>query len=327
MGWSVEERAVAGCWPHPSTAASAALAGVLGRIPDGAVVLLDGLVASAVPRVLQPEATRLRLVVLMHMPLGLGSPDLVRSGSGPADAGDDLGDGEGVVLSCAAAVITTSGWTRSRLLERYGLPPERVYVATPGVDAAAPAPGTATGAELLCVAAVTPVKGLDVLFAALSLIKDLTWRCRCVGSLDRDRPFAERLSSHALVGDRVSLVGPQTGAELDRSYAAADVLVVPSRSETYGMVVTEALARGLPVIATDVGGVSEAIGGDREGRRPGLLVPAGDPPALAAALRRWLGESALRKRLRQTARDRRTTLSDWSVTSDRIGGVLAAVGQ
>jgi glycosyltransferase involved in cell wall biosynthesis len=92
-------------------------------------------------------------------------------------------------------------------------------------------------------------------------------------------------------------------------------------------VVTEALARGLPVIATNVGGVSEAIGSTAAGRRPGLLVPAGDPPALAAALRRWLVDSALRERLRQTARERRTTLSGWSVTSDRIGSVLAAVAR
>src|ERR1700712_954516 len=136
VGWTVNERAVAGCWPHPSEAACATPAGGLGRLPDDAVVLLDGLIASAAPQVLQPEATRLRLVVLMHMPLGLERPTgPPRCGGGP-DLGGDFGDGESVVLSSAVAVITTSAWTRSRLLDRYGLPPERVYVATPGVDAA-----------------------------------------------------------------------------------------------------------------------------------------------------------------------------------------------
>ncbi len=335
MGWSVNERAVAGCWPRPSTAASATLAGVLGRIPDGARCVA--------------RRTR-RLGGAPGAPAGGGTVAAGRADAHAARSGfarpcaerfraaccrrrfrrdshDDLGDGEGVVLSSAVAVITTSAWTRSRLLERYGLPPDRVYVATPGVDAAPLAPGTAAGAELLCVAAVTPVKGHDVLFAALSLIEDLPWRCRCVGSLDRDRPFVQRLRSHASLRDRVSLVGPLVGAELDKEYAGADLLVVPSRGETYGMVVTEALARGLPVIATNVGGVSEAIGSTGDGRRPGLLVPADDPPALAAALRRWLVDSALRERLRQTARDRRTALSGWSVTSDRIGGVLAAVAR
>ena len=70
IGWSVREHAVAGSWPRPDAAACAALAGVVQRIPDGAVVLLDGLIASAAPEVLVPQAGRLRLVVLVHMPLG-----------------------------------------------------------------------------------------------------------------------------------------------------------------------------------------------------------------------------------------------------------------
>ena len=85
--------------------------------------------------------------------------------------------------------------------------------------------------------------------------------------------------------------GPRTGAELDRAYAAADLLVLASHAETYGMVVTEALARGLPVLAADVGGVTEALGHGEDGTRPGLLVPPGDPAALGAALRRWLGDA------------------------------------
>ena len=99
--------------------------------------------------------------------------------------------------------------------------------------------------------------------------------------------------------------GPRTGADLAAAYAAADVLVLASRGETYGMVVTEALARGLPVIATAVGGLPEALGRGPGGDLPGLLVPPDDPAALAAALRRWLGEPDLRQRLRQSAAERR----------------------
>ncbi len=132
IGWSVHEHAVPGAWPRPDAASFAALAGVVQRIPDGAVVLLDGLVASTAPEVLVPQASRLRLVVLVHMPLGHRPAD---------DEADDVRTRERAVLSAAAAVVTTSAWTRRRLLELYALPADRVHVAEPGVDAADLAPG------------------------------------------------------------------------------------------------------------------------------------------------------------------------------------------
>ncbi len=125
------------------------------------------------------------------------------------------------------------------------------------------------------------------------------------------------------MGDRVRFPGPCTGPELDRAYAAADLLVLASRAETYGMVVTEALARGLPVLAADVGGVSEALGQGKDGTRPGLLVAAGDPAAFGAALRTWLGDAELRGRLRRAARERRASLRRWPATTSVVAGVLA----
>ncbi|MDQ1740957.1 MAG: hypothetical protein QOE53_2609 [Pseudonocardiales bacterium] len=308
LGWSVHEHPVAGDWPRPDRVAEAALAGVLVGLADGAVVLLDGLVASAVPDVLLPEARRLRLVVLLHMPL------------------EDLS--ERAVLLSAAAVITTSHWTRGRVLERYRLDPDAVHAAQPGVAAADLAPGTPTGGELLCVGAVTPVKGVDVLLDALAMVSDLPVRCVWVGSLTRDRDYIRALRrqiSDGGLGDRVLLAGPRTGEELAAAYAAADVLVLPSRAEANGMVITEALARGLPVIATAVGGVAEALGCGADGARPGLLVPPDQPPALAAALRHWVADAQLRSRLRRTARERRATLTGWAGTVDQVAWVLAGV--
>jgi glycosyltransferase involved in cell wall biosynthesis len=170
---------------------------------------------------------------------------------------------------------------------------------------------------------VTPGKGHDVLLAALATMTDLSWRCVCVGRLDRDPEFVETLPRD----ERVTFAGPRTGAELDRSYADADLLVLPSRAETYGMVVVEALARGLPVVATDVGGVTESLGHGDGGTRPGLLVPADDPEALAGALRAWLGDAELRGTLRRAARERRETLSGWSATTSAIADVLAGVSR
>ena len=287
IGWSVHEHAVPGSWPRPAAASYAALAGVLRRVPDDAVVLLDGLVASAAPEALVPQASRLRLVVLVHMPLGHRPP---------AAAGDATRTAERAVLSAAAAVVTTSAWTRRRLLELYPLAAARVHVAEPGVDAAALAPGTAAAGALLCVAAVTFDKGHDVLLDALETTADLAWHCVCVGSLERDPAFVASLRQRAQdggLGDRVCFPGPRVGADLDRSYAAADLLVLASRAETYGMVVSEALARGLPVVAAEVGGVAEALGHGADGTRPGLLVPPDDRAALGAALRAWLVDDEL----------------------------------
>jgi glycosyltransferase involved in cell wall biosynthesis len=315
MGWSVHEHPVPGFWAPPDAASFGALDSVVQGIPDDAVVLLDGLIASTAPDVLVGQARRLRLVVLVHMPLG----------HRPVD--EEAVIRERAVLSAAAAVVTTSAWTRLRVIELYALDGARVHVAEPGVDAAELAAGTGAGGALLCVAAVRYEKGHDVLLQALELISELAWHCVCVGSLDRDPSFVASLRRRAVthgLSDRLDFPGALVGAELDRRYAAADLVVLPSRAETYGMVVTEALARGLPVIATDVGGVREALGVSpaAAGTRPGVLVPPEDPVALAAALRTWLEDAELRARWRRAARERRGSLFGWSRTASAIAHVL-----
>jgi glycosyltransferase involved in cell wall biosynthesis len=289
LGWTVHE--------HRDD-----LAAVLGGLPDRALVLLDGLVASGLPEVVVPEATRLRLVVLLHLPSGVSSL-LARTT-------------ERAVLSAASAVVATSHWTGAWLLENYDL---RVHVVEPGVDLADLAPGTPTGGGLVCVGAVTRPKGYDVLVEALGLLDDLAWQCTCVGALDLDPPFVAGLGRH----DRLRFAGPLTRGGVADALHRADLLVSASRLETYGMVVTEALAHGLPVVATSTGGVPEALGRTVDGEQPGLLVPPGDAPALAAAIRRWLEDAAERERLRKAAQARRLTLTDWSHTAQRLAEVLA----
>ncbi len=312
--WSVHEHAVPGFWTHPGPQALGRLQAELQQIPNDAVVLIDGLIASTARDVVVAQAGRLRVVVLVHMPLGHRPPD------------DEARRRERAVLSAAVAVITTSTWARRRLAGLYALPDHRLHVAEPGVEAARLARMSATGGALLCVASVTFAKGHDLLLDALESTSDLSWRCTCVGSLDRDRAFVEclrrRLADGALCG-RVLLPGSRTGADLDREYASADLLVVPSRAETYGMVITEALARGVPVLAAEVGGVSEALGEGADGTRPGLLVAPEDPAELAGALRAWLADPGLRARLRRAAVQRRASLSSWSTTAAVVARVLA----
>ncbi|MCX4885072.1 glycosyltransferase family 4 protein [Streptomyces sp. NBC_00847] len=318
FGWQVHRHAVAGEWPRPGAAARAELARTLREFPDGTVVMLDGIVACGVPEIVVPEAERLRLAVLVHLSLG------DETGLEPAVAAE-LDAKERDVLRAVPAVIATSDWAVRRLVAHHGLAPERVHVAAPGADIAPLASGTDGVSRLLCVAAVTPRKGQHRLVQALAAARDLPWSCVCVGGLGHDPEYVARLrlliKEHGLQ-DRIELAGPKAGAELDASYNTADLMVLASYAETYGMAVTEALARGIPVLATDVGGLPEAVGRAPDGGVPGILVPPEDPAALAAELRGWFGEADVRRRLKAAARGRRAALDGWATTARSLAGVL-----
>ncbi|MEH0417144.1 glycosyltransferase family 4 protein [Streptomyces sp. B21-083] len=321
FGWQVHKHAVAGEWPRPGADARAELARTLRDLPDGTVVMLDGLVACGVPEIIVPETERLRLAVLVHLPLG------DETGLDPVVAAE-LDALERTTLRAVPAVIATSDWAVRRLVSHHGLAPERVHVAAPGADIAPLASGTDGVSRLLCVAAVTPRKGQHRLVEALAAVTDLPWSCVCVGGLEQDPEYVADLRAliarHGLE-DRLHLAGPQAGAQLDASYAAADLMVLTSYAETYGMAVTEALARGIPVLATDVGGLPEAVGRAPDGGVPGILVPPENPAALAAELRGWFGEADVRRRLKAAARGRRAALDGWAATARSLAGVLGRI--
>ncbi|WP_329415281.1 glycosyltransferase family 4 protein [Streptomyces sp. NBC_00704] len=318
FGWQVHKHLVSGSWPRPEADARADLARTLREFPDGTVVLIDGLVACGVPEIIAPEAERLRLVVLVHLPLG------DERGIAPEVAAQ-LDAKEREVLRAVPAVVATSDWAVRRLVSHHGLAPERVHVAAPGADIAPLASGTDGLSRLLCVASVTPRKGQHRLVEALAAAKDLPWSCVCVGGLGQDPEYVahlrELIARHGLQ-DRLELAGPKSGADLDAAYASADLMVLTSYAETYGMAVTEALARGIPVLATDVGGLPEAVGRAPDGGVPGILVPPEDPAALAAELRGWFGEPDVRRRLKAAARGRRAALNGWASTAQSLAGVL-----
>lgn len=313
-GWSVREHPVRGAWPHPSATDRLGVAHVLAALPDRAVVLVDGMIGSAVPDLVVEHARRLQLSMLVHMLFG--------------DQNAGLRSAERRALAAAATIVTTSSWSRRRVLELYPVSPERVHVAFPGVEPAPVVSGSDTGSQLLCVAAVAPHKGHDVLIDALATIRELSWSCVCVGPLDRDPAFVDRmlrLARERGIAERLRFVGVRAGRDLDAGYAAADLLVLPSRGETYGMVVTEALARGIPAVAAATNGVPEALGRAPDGTLPGILVPPADAPALATALRAWLGRPDLRHELRRSARARRTTLPTWAGSAELVSAALSTI--
>ena len=331
LGWTVRVHALPGRWPHPDAGTLAAFARELQALRDGSLVLFDGLVGSSAPDVVVPEARRLRVVVLVHLPLGhplAGGAGGDPTGDPAGSRGVTLAEGERAVLTCAAAVLTTSRWTLEWLTNRYQLDPGRLLVATPGADRADPVSGTPSGTELLCVAAVVPAKGHLELLGALASVADRPWRLHCVGAVDLAPDHVAHLRRRCLdsgIADRVTFVGPLAGNDLEEAYAAADLLVLGSQIETYGLVVTEALAHALPVIASSVGGVAEAMGGTAGAALPGLLVPATRSDELRRALRSWLEDAGLRERLRSAALQRRATLSPWSTTAHRVSDILTGL--
>jgi glycosyltransferase involved in cell wall biosynthesis len=121
--------------------------------------------------------------------------------------------------------------------------------------------------------------------------------------------------------DRISVPGALVSAALDQKWDATDLLVLPSRIETYGLVIIEALARGIPAVVTAGTGAVEALGSGGTPQAvvtPGTAVPAGDAERLAAVLRSWLTEPTLRREWRQAALARRDTLPGWQQTAQAV---------
>jgi glycosyltransferase involved in cell wall biosynthesis len=286
----------------------------LDAVPDGGIALVDGLIAGRAPAAIEDAAARLRLAVLAHM---------VSASFGGADAAAI--DGERRALQAARRVIVTSPWTRSELVDRQVVPLDRVVVAVPGADALAPATGTDGGGSLLCVGVVAPHKGQDLLIDALAgLGARSAWHCRIVGSLEADPGFADELTARALgngIADRVTMTGVLTEDELDAAYRRTDLLVAPSRVESYGMAIADALRRGIPVVATAVGGIPLTVAPTGAA----ILVPP-EAGALGEALGRWMSDPALRDKLKADARRGSAALPTWAETVDRVSGALAGLG-
>lgn len=314
-GRDVALHRVDGGWPRPAAGDLAGYAAVLESIDAGSIVLVDGLVYSAAPIVARSQAERLRLVPVLHLPLaeetGLEAREACR-----------LRELERAALAHAFRVLATSAFT-ARWLETLGVPAARTWVVEPGVDPAPVAPG-GDGTGLLCVAALTPRKGQDVLVEALGLLAARDWHCDLVGPCTHAPGFVEALRQRIAalgLGTRIIIHGPCSGAELDAAYHRADALVLASRFETYGMVLTEALARGLPVVSTTAGAIPDTVPGDAA-----LLVAPGEAGVLAQALSHWLDDAPLRERLQEGALARRAQLHDWPQQACRFETLLGGFG-
>ena len=301
-GWLVHLISLSGSYPFPSIDERVDASRALAVIPDHAYAMVDGLAFGALPVVAMRERERLRLIALVHHPLGL------ETGVSDAEA-TRLLTWEREALTAAVGVVVTSHRTVSAV-EALGVLSHRIAVVEPGTEPAPLAVGTGQGPlHMVCVASLVPRKGHDTLFDALTQLVDLDWHLTCVGSLERDTEYAAQLVARCgmppLAG-RVALAGELAGVALDTAYSHADLFVLPTHYEGYGMVVAEALARAIPIVSTRTGAIAELVGDDA-----GALVPPANSQALAAVLRTLITDREQLERLRQGAALRRVSLPTW----------------
>jgi glycosyltransferase involved in cell wall biosynthesis len=294
LGWRPQVLDLGDDFPNPTARTREAAHAMLDALAPGPPLVVDGLAYGVLPDVARALCTKHALVALVHHPLALET-------GLSADAAATMQRNEREALAFARRVIATSPVTGRLLTSDYCVPADRLTVVQPGTDRVAGQPRERVGVvSLLAVGAVVPRKGYDVLVAALAGLKSLSWRLVIAGDCNRSPQTACQLAAdivrHGLT-DRITLTGAVEAQQLAELYASADLFVLPSRFEGYGMAYAEALAHGVPVVGTTAGAIPDTVTA-----AAGVLIPPDDVEALATALRALLGDADARERLAAGAR-------------------------
>jgi glycosyltransferase involved in cell wall biosynthesis len=318
LGVKVREHRVDGHWPDASAADKARFAKILDVERDW---LVDGIVACAAPDVVAEALDQgRRITVVVHMCLSdeIGITEEARRRYVETEAS---------TLALPVGVLCTSHWAAAELRSRYNR--TDVAVAVPGTEPAPVSPGSQPP-QLLNLASITPTKDQLTLVAALARLADLPWTARLIGADQVEPRYTEQVRAaveRAHLSDRVRLTGPLVGPPLEAEWARSDLLVLPSRAESYGLVVAEALARGIPAVVSAGTGAVEAqsAGLGPDAALAGTAVPPGDSETLAATLRSWLSDRNLRHSWRAAAEARRPHLPTWDDTARAAASHLPLV--
>lgn len=307
-GHSARIEGLAGQFPDADAAAVEALHDALATGIDGPVVV-DGLAAAALACIDRADLPGPPPLLLVHHPF-VDDPDLE-----PA-LRDWLARAERAAFSRCSGLIATSHYTARRLVE-LGADEARIRVVAPGTEAAAAARGSdGPGVRLFALGAVVPRKGHDVLIEALARLGQRDWQCRIAGNRNRMPGWARGLDARAAelrIARRIEWLGEVDEAGLESAWQDVDALVLASHYEGYGMVVAEALARGLPVVTTTGGALADTL---PEGC--GWSTPPGDADALARALAEIIDRPGRRAGRARAARQSGARLPDWNTQARRL---------
>ena len=314
IGWEVALLPLGAGFPVPTEATLESAGQALSALPEGTLVLIDGLAYGVLGRWARDHAERLRIVALVHHPLaletGLSDEEQARFGAS-----------ERAALAAAGHVIVTSPMTARELAANYGVSASRITVAPPGTEKVATSAATNPTPHILSVGTLSRRKGHDVLLSSLKSVEDLPWQATIVGSKTLDPTTSAALSQQLQrleLADRVTLVGEVE--DTGDYFAAADIFALASRYEGYGMVFAEALSHGLPIVACHAGAVPDVVPDDA-----GILVPVDDVTAFASALRRLLTNPEERQARAIAARQAGAVLPDWKDTAKIISNTLDGV--
>lgn len=318
IGWKIVPLDLPAGFPRPDAEAVSRSAALLASLDNGTIVAADQICLSPLASVVAREARRLRLVMIFHHPIAK------EEGLPPAERAR-FAASERAALAACRLVIATSASTAATLATDYGVAPDRIAVARPGIERAAPPePSPSAGPlRLLSVGAIIERKGYHVLIDALAGLHDRPWQLDIVGDLDRAPAYVEALRTRiaaAGLTDRVVLRGGLDAVELEACWRAAHAYVAASFHEGYGMAVAEAIARGLPTVTTRAGAI-----GDWLDPEAALIVPDTEAAALSTAVARVLDEPALRASLRAAALSAASRFPTWPDCATAIGARLATL--
>ena len=311
---TVKVAELAGRYPDADDIARTTAAQTLAGLPTGSTAVIDGLALPGFTACLKSEAQRLRLVGFIHHPLSL------ETGLSPAEA-QHYAALEARLWPLLRGILCSSAHTAAAVIAS-GVAAQRVAVVTPGTAKPVDAPRRKGQASLrlLAVGTVTPRKGHLLLIEALADLRHFAWRLTCIGSLERDPATVaalRRVIAAKELDDRIALVGEREPELMSEAYSVADIFVLPSYHEGYGMAFAEALAHGLPVIATTAGAIPDTVPASAS-----LLVAPGDAAALRDALRLIFTDASLRSHLAAGASLAAAELPDWPTAVRRWTAAL-----
>ncbi|NHF72006.1 glycosyltransferase family 4 protein [Paracoccus xiamenensis] len=311
QGRDVQHMELPASFPAPSPAEMAQAVRRLQSVPADRVLILDGLVFGAIASA-GLATVRAPILAMVHHPLAM------ETGLDP-DQRAYLYRTERDNLRLARHVLVPSPHTRAVLIDRYGLSPERISIARPGVERPAAKAVPTQPPLILSVGILHPRKGHDVLIDSLTRIADLDWQAVIVGNAWHKQHAADlaNMAAGSGLGPRLRLAGQVPAETLQRLYSQASIFALATRFEGYGIVFDEALSHGLPIVSCATGAVPDTVPAGA-----GILVPPDDSASFAAALRDLLENPDKRARLAAAASAVSGQLPSWSDTAQAAGLVL-----
>ena len=286
-------------------------------LPLADVAVIDGLAGGVLPDFVKALSERMPVVALVHHPLFL------ENGLSQNQV-EKLKASEAAGLGWASAIVTTSHETAKTVSSFFGFPPNKIHSVLPGVVRGKISKGSETETvNLLCVASIIERKGHRFLLDALKGLRELNWHLDCIGMTSSDPELYSDLMQSvdsSDMGDQISFHGSVTEIQIENAYERADIFVLPSLYEGYGMAYAEAIVRGIPVIGTTAGAIPDTVP-----KSCGILVAPQNTSALETALRQMITDNELRHQYRKAALDAEPTFPTWSQSAEAFANILESV--